>query len=113
MATPERLSSSASLGQAVAIATCGWILLGGNSTKEDTATLVRRVSDQQVDVMVFAIHLDQSHFKVRAYLGEYSPKTGHGLAIETRDSRIWLRRPNVRALRKHSVCRAITLALCP
>jgi hypothetical protein len=38
--------------------------------------------DKQVDVMVFAIHLDQSRCKVRAYLGEYSPKTGHGLAIE-------------------------------
>ena len=32
--------------------------------------------------MVFAIHLDQSRCKVSAYLGEYSPKTGHGFAIE-------------------------------
>ena len=38
--------------------------------------------DKQVDVMVFAIHLDQSRFKVSAYLGEYSPKTGNGFAIE-------------------------------
>jgi hypothetical protein len=43
---------------------------------------LRRLLDEQVDVIGFAIHVDQSRFKVSAYLGEYSPKTGKGFAIE-------------------------------
>ena len=35
-----------------------------------------------MDVIVFAIDLDQSRFKVSACLGEHSPKTGNGFAIE-------------------------------
>jgi hypothetical protein len=50
-------------------------------TKEDTNDL-RRVWDKQVDMIVCAIDLDQSRFKVSAYHGEYSPKTCNGFAIE-------------------------------
>jgi hypothetical protein len=36
----------------------------------DRSLHIRRVWDKQVDVIVFAIQIDQSRFKVSAYLGE-------------------------------------------